>query len=167
MAAQTQFVDTEAGGPSTAVVAGMIAGLVSASASVGAQLFLAARLPEINETAWSAFVAGIAGGMLYYALVRLVRQPGRALWALSLGIATVDSALIIFLPLPAGHGPHLGIPIDGLIVPIRQMAALAGMGHLGARHFPSAYLPADTVLHYIPAVAVASLVPWLAGKRRA
>jgi len=166
MAVKSQAASTGARVDLTSLVAGTVAGAVAAAASVGVQLAMGVRYPEAPETAWSAFVAGIAGGLLYAVLVRLVRHPARALWAASLGIATLDSLLIIALPLPAGHGPHLGIPIEGLVVPLRQMAALVGLGHLGARHFPAALLPADTVLHYIPAAAVAALVPWLAGTRR-
>jgi hypothetical protein len=98
-------------------------------------------------------------GLLYALLGRLVRRPAAALWALSLAIATVDSLLIAMFPLPAGHGIHAGIPIDGLIVPVRQLAALVGVGRFGGRHFPAAFLPADTVLHFIPAVAVGLFVP--------
>jgi uncharacterized membrane protein YhhN len=125
---------------------------------------MGARVPDLEETAWSAFAAGAAGGVLYYALVRLVPRPINVLWGASLALATIDSLLIAFLPLPAGHGPHLAIPIDGLIVPVRQMAALAGMGHFGTRHFPGRYLAADTVLHYIPAAVVGTVVPSLTGK---
>jgi len=166
MAVQSQVAGTGTRIEVTSLVAGMVAGAVAAVVSVGGQLAMGLRYPEAPETAWSAFVAGIAGGLLYAVLVRLVRHPARALWAVSLGVATLDSLLIIALPLPAGHGPHLGIPIVGLVVPVRQMAALVGLGHLGTRHFPAALLPADTVLHYIPAAAVAMLVPWLAGTRR-
>jgi hypothetical protein len=80
----------------------------------------------------------------------------------SLGIATLDNLLIALLPLPGGHEPHLGIPIDGLLIPLRQMAALAGFGHFATRFFPVWKLPADMLMHYVPAVAVAALVPWLA-----
>ena len=84
---------------------------------------------------------------------------------MSLGIATLDNLLIALFPLPGAHEPHLGVPIDGLMIPLRQMAALAGFGHFGARFFPVAKLPADIIMHYVPAVAVAALVPWLAGFR--
>ncbi len=148
------------------LVAGTAAGVIAAAANIAVQLLLGVRDPSIRDTAWSAFAAGIAGGLLYLGLARVVRTPGRALWATSLAIAALDSLLVILLPLPAGHGPHLAIPIDGLVVPIRQMAALVGLGHFGPRHYPARLLPADTVLHFIPAVAVATLVPWLAGPKR-
>lgn len=156
-------------GPRLAVrslAAGVAAGAAAALLSAGAQILMRARIPEIDETAWSAFVAGAAGGLLYYALLRVVRRPVSALWAASLAIATIDSLLIALLPLPGGHGPHLVIPIDGLIVPIRQMGALMGVGYLGTRHFPERYLAADTVLHYILAAVVGTVVPALAGKAR-
>jgi hypothetical protein len=148
------------------LVAGIVAGALAALLSAGAQLLMGARVPDLNETAWSAFAAGAAGGVLYYALVKFVPRPIDALWAVSLAIATIDSLLIILLPLPAGHGPHLAIPIDGLVVPVRQMGALLGWGRLGTRHFPERYLAADTVLHYIPAAVVAAVIPSLVGKPR-
>ena len=149
------------------LLAGTGAGIVAAAASVAVQLLMGVRYPEPAETAWSAFAAGIAGGLLYSILTRISARPVRALWAISLAIATLDSAMVAFLPMPAGHGLRLGIPVEGLIVPVRQLAALVGMGHFGVRHFPTALLPADTVIHYIPAVAVALLVPKLMGSRQA
>ena len=149
------------------LLAGTGAGIVAAAASVAAQLLMGARYPEPAETACSAFAAGIAGGLLYAVLMRISVRPVRALWAISLAIATLDSAMIALLPMPAGHGPRLGVPVGGLIVPVRQLAALAGMGHFGIRHFPPALLPADTVIHYLPAVAVALLVPKLMGSHQA
>jgi len=83
----------------------------------------------------------------------------------SLGIATLDNLLIALLPLPGGHDPTLGIPIDGLVIPLRQMAALTGFGHFATGYFPAAKLPVDIIMHYVPAVAVAALVPWWAGFR--
>jgi hypothetical protein len=149
----------------TFLAAGIGAGMVAALGSVGLQLATGVRIAPLPEIAWSAFVAGIAGGLLYWVLARVVRRPVLALWGVSLGIATLDNLLIALLPLPGGHEPHFGIPIDGLVVPLRQMAALAGFGHFGAGYFPVAKLPADVVMHYVPAVAVAALVPWLAGLR--
>jgi hypothetical protein len=167
MIAQRRALNLAAGPTSLAagVAAGVVAGVVAAAAVAAVQVLIGMRDPGLTETAWSAFVAGIAGGILYGALTRVVRSPGRALWVASLAIAAIDSLLVILLPLPAGHGPHLGIPISGLIVPVRQLAALIGLGRFGARHFPAALLPADTVLHFVPAVVVAELVPRLAGPK--
>lgn len=148
---------------SMALVAGLGTGVVGALGSVVAQLGLGVRFPLLSDTAWSAFFAGPAGGLLYAVLVGAVRRPVSVLWILSLGIATLDSLLIALLPLPAGPGLKVGIPIDGLIIPIEQLGALLGFGRLGTTHFPVMLLPADTLLHYIPALAVAVLVPWLFG----
>ena len=164
MSVQSQTLNSGAGRAVRSLGAGVVAGALAALLSAGAQLLMGARVPDLNETAWSAFAAGAAGGLLYYALLRFVRRPVDTLWAVSLAIATADSLLIALLPLPAGHGPHLAIPVDGLVVPVRQMAALAGLGHLGTRHFPGRFLAADTVLHYIPAAVVGTVVPSLAGK---
>jgi len=123
------------------------------------------RIAPLPEIAWSALVAGIAGGLVYRVLTRVAQRPIRALWVVSLGIATLDNLLIALLPLPGGHEPHLGIPIDGLLIPLRQVSALAGFGHFSTRFFPVWKLPADMLMHYVPAVAVAALVPWLAGFR--
>lgn len=144
---------------SMAVVAGLGAGLAGAAAAVAAELALSVRFPLPADTALSAFFAGVAGGLLYAALVGNVRRPVSILWILSLGFATVDSLLIALLPLPAGPGLQGGLPIDGLIIPIEQIGALLGVWHFGPTHFPATYLPADVLLHYLPAIAVAVLVP--------
>ena len=144
---------------SIALVAGVGAGLAAAAASVIAELALSVRFPLPADTALSAFLAGLAGGLLYAVLVGNVRRPMLVLWILSLGIATLDNLLIVLLPLPAAPGLGGGLPIDGLIIPIEQIGALLGIWHFGAAHFPAAYLPADTLLHYIPALAVAVFVP--------
>lgn len=143
----------------TTLAAGLGAGIVGAVSSVGAQLALGVRFPLLPDTALSAFFAGLAGGLVYAVLVGVVSRPVAVLWILSLGIATVDNLLIALLPLPAGPGLNVGIPIDGLIIPLEQLGALLGLGHFGTTHFPLMYLPADTLLHYIPALSVAALVP--------
>ncbi len=158
-------IDTRTPMELRALIAGVGAGIVGAAASIAAQVLMRAPYPHYNDTLGSAVAAGVAGGLLYAVLVRLTAAPGRALWVSALAIATVDTLLIAVLPLPAGHGAHLG-PFDGLVVPVRQLAALVGVGHFGARHFPAAFLFADTVIHYIPAAAVAVLVPRWAGARR-
>lgn len=151
---------------SMAVVAGLGAGLAGATASVIAEVALGVRFPLPADTAVSSFVAGMGGGLVYAALVGNVRRPVSVLWILSLGIATVDSLLIALLPLPAGPGLQ-GAPIDGLIIPIEQIGALLGIWQFGPTHFPASYLPADALLHYLPAIAVAVLVPRWAGHRAA
>ena len=148
------------------VLAGIGAGMVAALATAAAELAMGVHIPPVKESALSAFFAALAGGLLYAALFETVRRPVTALWIASLGIATVDSLLVALLPMPAGRGFDIGIPIDGLIVPLRQLAALVGLGHFGSRHFPATLLPADTVLHYIPALTVALLVPYLVGRFR-
>ncbi len=152
---------------STGLVAGFVAGIVGGLGSIVAGWALRVSFPPLSDTAWSAFFAGLVGGPLYIVLVGAVRRPASVLWALTLGVATVDSLLIAVLPLPAGPGPAVGIPIQGLIIPVAQLGALLGLGHFGTTHFPVTYLPADAVLHYIPAVAVAVLVPRWAKNRRA
>lgn len=85
-----------------------------------------------------------------------------ALWVITLAIATIDSLLIATLPYALGPNPSIGIPVVGLIVPVRQLLALVGIGHFGTRHFPAQYLLAAAMTHYITAVAVSLLVPWWA-----
>jgi hypothetical protein len=150
---------------SMALLAGLGAGLAAAAAAVTAELALSVHFPLPADTAFSAFFAGVAGGLSYGLLVGNVRRPVSALWILTLGIATVDTLLITLLPLPAGPGLESGAPIDGLIIPIEQIGALLGIWHFGPTHFPAAYLPADALLHYLPALAVAVLVPRWAGHR--
>jgi hypothetical protein len=146
------------------VLAGAGAGIVAALACVVLVLVLR-EAPPPTYTAWSAFVAGVLGGVVYAWMSRVVSRPALALWIISLGLATVDSLMIIALPLPAGPAPKIGIPAAGLIVPIRQAAALVGMGQFSDRHFPAAFLVNVTIIHYVTAVAVALLVPWWARRR--
>lgn len=152
---------------STVLVAGTGAGIAGALASVVAQMALSVRFPLPADTASSAFFAGLAGAVLYALLIGRVRRPASVLWILSFGIATVDSLLIALLPLPAAPGLPGGLPIDGLVTPIEQIGALLGIWHFGPARFPATYLPVDMLLHYIPAVAVAMLVPRWAGHRTA
>ena len=74
-------------------------------------------------------------------------------------LATVDSILIATLPGAAGSMPPILYPLAGLIAPIRQVAALLGLGQFSPRRFPAQYLLANTMLHYVTAVSVAILVP--------
>jgi hypothetical protein len=142
------------------VLAGIGAGVVAAVACVAAEIALRAQLPPRVPTLWSAFVAGILGGLLYGWLARAVRRPVAVLWATTLAIATIDSLLIAALPPASGRGPSIGIPIAGLVAPLRQLLALVGIGHLGTRRIPAAALFAFTATHYITAVSVSLLVPW-------
>lgn len=151
-------------GPS--ILAGAGAGVVAAIAGVGAEIALRSPLPPHLATVWSAFVAGILGGVLYGVLGRLTRSPAPALWVVTLLIATIDSALIWAVPFASGRSPSISAPIAGLVAPARQLLALAGIGHLGTRHFPARYIAAATVTHYTTALAVSLLVPWWAGPRK-
>ncbi len=144
------------------VLAGIGAGVVAAVACVGAEIALHASLPPRVPTLWSAFVAGILGGLLYGWLARVVRRPVAALWVIALVVATIDSLLIAALPPASGRGPSIGVPIVGLVAPLRQLLALVGIGHLGTRRFPASSLFAFTATHYITAVSVSLLVPWWA-----
>src|SRR5579884_1851640 len=85
------------------------AGIVAAAAAVGLEALVGARLPPRASTAWSSFVAGLAGGALYAVLARTGRRPVPTLWGISLAIATIDSLLIAGLPMPAGRGPRTWI----------------------------------------------------------
>jgi hypothetical protein len=147
------------------ILAGAAAGAVAAIAGVGTEIALRSPLPPHLATVWSAFVAGILGGILYGVLGRLTRSPAPALWAVTLLIATVDSALIWAVPIASGRSPSSGVPIVGLLAPMRQLLALAGIGHLGTRHFPARCIAAATVTHYTTPLAVSLLFPWWAGPR--
>lgn len=111
-------------------------------------------------------MAGVLGGLLYAWLSRTAARPALALWIISLALATIDSLLIATLPLPAGSSAPLGIPIVGLVVPVKQVLALIGIAHFGTRRFPAPSLPADAAVHYVTAVVVSLLVPWWAGRKR-
>lgn len=62
--------------------------------SVVLEIATFALVPPRVATLWSAFVAGILGGLLYGGLCRMARRPVVALWAITLVIATIDSLLI-------------------------------------------------------------------------
>ena len=149
-------------GWATSLAAGAMAGVVAALVSVGLEIVTLSPLPPPVATVWSAFLACILGGLLYGALCRMVRRPVPTLRVVTLVLATIDSLLIALLPGASGRGPNLGIPLSGLVSPVRQMLALIGVGHLGTRRFPQEYLTVVTVIHYVAAVAVALLVPWWA-----
>jgi hypothetical protein len=153
-------------GWTTSLAAGAMAGVVAALLSVVVEIVALSPVPPRAATVWSAFVAGILGGLMYGALCRTVRRPVVALWVVTLALATIDSLLIAVRPGASGRSPNLGIPLSGLVTPVRQLLALVGVGHLGTRRFPQAYLPVATVIHYIAAVAVALLVPWWAKPRQ-
>src|SRR5437879_11862888 len=97
------------------LAAGIGAGAVAAVGSIGIQLATGVHIASLPEVAWSAFVAGIAGGLLYWVLAHVVRRPIPALWGVSLGIASLDNLLIALLPLPAGDEPPPGVPLDSLL----------------------------------------------------
>jgi hypothetical protein len=147
------------------LIAGIGAGIIAALVGLGLEYATGARLPPHLATAWSAFVAGVLGGLLYGGLSRITSRPVPALWIITLVLATIDSLLIITQALPEGQTSVAGIPIVGLMVPLRQAAALAGLGHFSARHFPREFLPVDTAVHYTTAVVVSLLVPWWAKPR--
>ena len=141
------------------LLAGAGAGLLAAVASVLTRALMRALLPPLVPTIGSAFAAGLLGGLLYSGLSRVFRHPVRVFWVLILVLATVDSILIATLPGAAGSTPPVLYPLAGLIAPIRQVAALLGLGQFGPRRFPAQYLLANTMLHYVTAGSVAILVP--------
>jgi len=148
---------------SAGLLAGAKAGVVAALASVLAGVLMRARLPPVVPAAGSAFVAGLLGGLLYAWLSRIVSRPRLVFWLVTLSLATIDSIFIATLALPEIVETPPGVPIYGLLVPLRQLAALLGIGQLGQQHFPRAFLPADAVMHYVTATATALLVPLWAG----
>ena len=147
------------------LVAGVGAGIVAAVACLAVNAVFRARIPPADATAWSAFVSGVLGGLLYAWLSRITSRPALTLWIVTLVLATIDSILIITQPFPVGAGPLFGIPIWGLMVPLEQAAALVGIGHFTGQRFPANYLVSTTLLHYVTAVAVSILVPWSAGRK--
>ena len=147
------------------LLAGVGAGIVAAVACLAVNAVFRTRIPPADATAWSAFVAGVLGGLLYAWLSRITSRPALTLWIVTLVLATIDSILIITQPFPVGAGPLFGIPIWGLMVPLEQAAALVGIGHFTGQRFPANYLVSTTLLHYVTAVAVSILVPWSAGRK--
>ena len=146
-------------------MAGVGAGIVAAVACLAVNAVFRTRIPPADATAWSAFVAGVLGGLLYAWLSRITSRPALTLWIVTLVLATIDSILIITQPFPVGAGPLFGIPIWGLMVPLEQAAALVGIGHFTDQRYPAKYLVSTTLLHYVTAVAVSILVPWSAGRK--
>ena len=145
------------------LLAGAKAGVAAALATVLAGALMRARLPPALPAAGSAFVAGLLGGLLYAWLSRIVSHPRLVFWLVTLSLATIDTIFIATLTLPDTIETPPGVPIYGLLVPLRQLAALLGIGRLGQQHFPRAFLPADAVMHYVTATAIALLVPLWAG----
>ena len=139
------------------IAAGAAAGVVAGLLCVALEVVTRADLPPRAATLWSAAVAGVLAGLLYGVLVRTVRHPVMWLWFIAVGIATVDSLLIAFVPFPVGRGPRL--PFAGLTAPLRQLAALAGSGRLGTSRYPTRSLAMVTVVHYVSAVIPCLLVP--------
>ena len=155
---------THAVGWGVGVLAGLGAGIVAAAATAATSL-LGGRLPPAVPAAWSGFVAGIVGGLVYAWLTRITDRPVTVLWILTLVLATADSLLIALLPLPSGSASLFGIPIIGLLVPIKQVLALVGIGHFAAFRFPARALVTDAAMHYVTAVAVSLFVPRWAGAK--
>ena len=151
---------------SAGLLAGAGAGVVAALTSVFAGALMRASLPPVVPAAGSAFVAGLLGGLLYAWLSRVVSRPRLVFWIVALSLATIDSIFIATLGLPEVVETPPGVPIYGLLVPLGQLAALLGIGRLGQEHFPRAFLPADAVMHYVTATAIALLVPFWAGRPR-
>lgn len=144
------------------IIAGIAAGVVGALVNLGLEFGTGSPFPPHTATAWSTLAAGLLGGLLYGVLTRITRRPVAALWIITLLLATIDSLLVITQPFPEGSLTIAGLPIYGLVVPLKQAAALVGLGHFGQRHAPQAYLFIDTVIHYVTAVAVSLVVPWIA-----
>ncbi len=162
----TRTMETrEVVGWGSGLLAGIGAGIVAALACLAVNAAFQARIPPADATGWSAFVAGVLGGLLYALLSRITSRPALTLWIVTLALATIVSILIITQPFPAGAGPLFGLPIWGLMVPLKQAAALLGMGHFTDQHFPANYLVSDTLLHYVTAAAVSIFVPWWAGRK--
>ncbi len=147
------------------LIAGIGAGIVAALVSLVVEFATGARLPPHVPTAWSAFAAGVLGGLLYGVLTRITSRPVLALWIITLLLATIDSVLIATQPFPMGSFTLGGLPIVGLIVPLKQAAALVGLGHFSDQHFPRDSLLPDTLVHYATAVVVSLLVPLWAKPR--
>jgi hypothetical protein len=146
------------------LLAGVGAGIVAGAATMGVSL-IGGRVPPPMAAGWSALVAGAAGGLLYVWLTRVSSRPATALWIITLVIATIDTLLIALVPLPSGRGTVLGLPVYGLVVPIKQLLAFVGLAHFSARHFPARFLPTDAAMHYVCAVVVSLLVPrWVGPK---
>jgi hypothetical protein len=146
------------------LLAGVGAGFVAAVASVAALYVLRASVPPRGPSAWSAFVAGILGGLVYALLSRVTSRPRAALWITTLGLATIISIVVATLPFPQGS-VRFPIPIAGLLVPLRQVLALIGLGQFSDRRFPAAFLHVAIIQHYVTAVAVSLLVPRVARGR--
>lgn len=146
-----------------AILAGGGAGFVAGLIAVGTRAVMHAAEPRPIPIVWAAVISGIIGGILYGWLTRATHRPVAILWLLTLAAATVDGILIAWFPLASGPGPRTGLPLTGLVAPLRQLGALVGIGHFGTRHFNAASLPFDIVCHYEVAIVVAALVPWWSG----
>ncbi|HYM90403.1 MAG TPA: hypothetical protein VEW91_02070 [bacterium] len=146
-------------GYARALLAGGAAGVVASVVCLGVRVVLPKPGPPPEAVAGSAFVAGVLGGLVFGWWDRVVRRPGLALWITSVALATLTSAFVAMLPAPATRISSLFYPVAGLVFYLEQAAALVGIGRFASFHVSGSYILADTVLHYVTAIAVSLLVP--------
>lgn len=146
-------------GYARALLAGGAAGLVAAVVGLGVVAAAPMPGPPLPALVGSAVAAGVLGGLVYAWADRLVRRPSLALWITSLALATLTSAFLALLPVPAARLSPALVPVAGLVFYLQQVGALVGIGGFTSDRVPGSYVLLDTVLHYATAIVVSLLVP--------
>jgi hypothetical protein len=146
----------------SALLGGIVGGIVAALGVIGAVALLGSRAPAPPVAGASALLAGIIGGILY-GILGGARRPAVWLWVSMLALATLWSVVVATTHAPAG-GPNVPY-IVGIVTPLRQIAGLLGLLKLGPRGFPSALVRVFIVTHYVAAILVSLVVPAVAPAR--
>ena len=150
-----------------ALIAGIGAGAAAGLVNIGLLTLTHARIPPVVATGWSSVVAGVLGGLVYALWSRISPRPAAALWLTSLLVATIDTIVIFALPFPTA-GRHLGLaPLAGIVTPLLQILALAGIGGSSPGHMPTSFLGIYLEVHYLTAIVVSGLIPIFARPKSA
>ena|GEM_PF-1077827 len=143
----------------SALAAGTAAGIASGLINLGLLLLTHSHIPPLRATVGSCVLAGAFAGLVYAMWTRISTRPVAALWVTSLLVATIDTVVIFMLPFPTA-GRRLGLaPLSGIVTPLLQILALAGIGGFGRGHMPASYHGIYLAVHYITAVVISALIP--------
>jgi len=147
------------------LAAGIGAGLAAGAVNAALVIATHSRIPPVMATAGSSLVAGVLGGLVYAWWNRISPRAVAALWVTCLLVATIDTIVVFMLPFPtAARHVHIA-PLAGLVTPLLQLLALAGIGGFSRGHLPSWSHGIYVALHYATAVIVSLLVPIFARPR--
>jgi hypothetical protein len=147
------------------LAAGIGAGIAAGVVNVVLVVATRSRIPPVMATAGSSLVAGGVGGLVYAWWNRISPRAVAALWVTCLLVATIDTIVVFMLPFPtAARHVHIA-PLAGLVTPLLQLLALAGIGGFSRGHLPPWSHGIYLALHYVTAAVVSVLVPIFARPR--